>query len=132
MRKLPSGTTILWGTLHIQSTGQDVNSGFPVAMIYAHLCLHCPSPLGSRETRATASKVLMTEVGGTAVPCWSKVRNVMVFALNFQSVRRELSLLVEITSEKEKQMVHPDVQKNVGFVTIQNTSQYGGQHHDFP
>lgn len=99
MQKLPSGTIIPWGTLHIQSTGQDVNTGFPVAM---HLCLHSPFPLGSSKTRAIASKVLMTEVGGVAVLCWRKVRNVMVFMLNFQSVRTKLSLLVEITSGKEK------------------------------
>lgn len=97
-----SGTTIPWGTLNIHSTDQDVSIGFPVAMIYVHLCLHCPSPLGSRETRAAASKVLMTEIGGTAVPCCRKIRNAVGFVLNCQSVRRELPFLVEITSGKEK------------------------------
>lgn len=71
VQKLPSCNTVPWGTLHIQSTAQDINAGFPVTMIFVHLCLHCPSLLGSRETRAAASNVLMTEAEGTAVPCSS-------------------------------------------------------------
>jgi len=43
--------------------------------------------------RVTASKVLMTEVGGTAVPCWRKVRNVVVFMLNFQSIKKGVILI---------------------------------------
>lgn len=73
VEKLPSSNTIPWGTLHIQSIGKDINAGFPVAMIYVHLCLHCPSLLGSRETSTAAGNVLMTEAKGTAVLQFSAV-----------------------------------------------------------
>lgn len=61
LQKLSSGTTAPWGTLYIKNTGEDVNVNFPVAMIYVTIFVHCPSPLGSRETKTSARKVLITE-----------------------------------------------------------------------
>lgn len=65
LQRLPSDTTAPESTLHIQNTGQDVHIGFPVAVIYVHIFVHYPSPLGSKETKTSARKVLITEAWGT-------------------------------------------------------------------